>query len=78
MFEQLTYQQTLYKSLLSPKITVPTPLSTLNANQPMAAKTKPTLPQLIDPNMIAKAITKHFGIQLKWTNRLVYIKLYPK
>ena len=44
----------------------------------MTTKTKPILAQLIDPNMIAKVIRKHFGVQLKPIDRLTYGKPYPK
>ena len=44
----------------------------------MVTKVKLALPQLIDFNMIVEAIKKHFDIQLKPIDRLVYRKLYPE
>ena len=35
------------------------------------------MPQLIDPNMIAKAIRRHFGVQLRPLERPVYREPYP-
>ena len=42
----------------------------------MAFKVKPALPQLINPNMIVEAIKKHFDVQLKPIDKLVYRKPY--
>ena len=43
----------------------------------MVAEAKLVMSQLIDLNMIVKAIRKHFGVQLKPIKRLVYRKPYP-
>ena len=31
---------------------------------------------LMDPNMIAKAVKRHFGVQFRPLDRLIYMKLY--
>ena len=36
------------------------------------------MPKLIDLNMIAEVIMRHFGVQLRPLERLVYKKPYPK
>ena len=35
------------------------------------------MPQLIDPNMIAEAMRRYFGVQLRPLEKPVYRKLYP-
>ena len=42
----------------------------------MFTKIKPALPQFIDPNMIAKALWKHFSVQLKSIDKPIYKKPY--
>ena len=47
-----------------------------NTNQPTIVEARPVMPHLINSNIIAEAVRKHFGVQLKPIERLVYEKPY--
>ena len=43
----------------------------------LCAEPRGVVPQLVDPNMIAEVMKRHFGIQLRPLERAVYRKPYP-